>query len=275
MSRGRKERHACSVIGTRQSREMESSCAGAPLARDPENIDLPGKQGSGKPLLPTHSRHQRQERGGRQPRAWGHGKPTCRRRRLPSSGEKGSRRPARPSSSSRRRQLLANIRQQESASLSQGKTAYTDVPHTVCPGPGAGEQVDRGGCRSVTAETDQVELPPTDPETREGAKSHTCGFRRQLIRLLKDGWEYFTPEEVSPLVRAARLGVKGSLNVINMLKEDVRYFENVSPNAGEGKLQEQCPDTIREYEESMRVWEEMKDTGNLCTRDTARKRRTS
>ncbi len=60
-----------------------------------------------------------------------------------------------------------------------------------------------------------------------------------------------------------------------MLEEDVRYFENVSPNAGEGKLQEQCPDTVQEYEESMRVWEEMKDTGNLCTCDTARKRRTS
>jgi hypothetical protein len=85
-----------------------------------------------------------------------------------------------------------------------------------------------GGCRSVTAKTVQVEPPPTYPETGEGATRHTCGFRRQLIGLLKDGSEYFTPEEVRRIVRAARLGVKGSLNVIDMLEEE---------RAGEGKLQ--------------------------------------
>jgi hypothetical protein len=43
VSRGRKERHACSVIGTQQYREMESSCASAPPARVPENIKAAGK----------------------------------------------------------------------------------------------------------------------------------------------------------------------------------------------------------------------------------------
>ncbi len=43
MSRVRKERHACSVLGTRQYREMESSCAGAPTARGPENIEAARK----------------------------------------------------------------------------------------------------------------------------------------------------------------------------------------------------------------------------------------
>jgi hypothetical protein len=52
----------------------------------------------------------------------------------------------------------------ELASPSQGKTADTDVPHTVCPDPGAGNQVDGGGCQSDTAETFHVEPPPTDPE---------------------------------------------------------------------------------------------------------------
>jgi hypothetical protein len=42
VSRGRK-RHACSEIGTRQYRRMESSCASAPLAREPENIEAAGK----------------------------------------------------------------------------------------------------------------------------------------------------------------------------------------------------------------------------------------
>jgi hypothetical protein len=84
----------------------------------------------------------------------------------------------------------------ESASPSQGKTADTGVLHTVCPDLGAGDQVDGGGCRSDTAQTVQVEPPPTDPETRVGATRHTCGFRRQLIGLLKDGSEYFTHQGV-------------------------------------------------------------------------------
>jgi hypothetical protein len=84
-----------------------------------------------------------------------------------------------------------------------------------------------------------------------------------LIGLLI-GSEYFTPEEVRRIVRAARIGAKGSLNAINMLEEDMRHFESVFSKAVEGELREQCHDT----EESMRVWEEMKDTGDLCTSDT-------
>jgi hypothetical protein len=130
----------------------------------------------------------------------------------------------------------------------------------VCLDPGAADQVDRGGCRSDVAETIQVESPLTCPEAAEGATRHTCVFRRQLIRLLKDGSEYFTPKEVRRKVRAARLGVKRSLNAINMLEEDVRYFANVSPNNTDtGELQEQCRDTIQEYGESMRVRKKMKD----------------
>jgi hypothetical protein len=85
---------------------------------------------------------------------------------------------------------------------------------------------------------------------------------------LKDGSEYFTSKEVHQIVRVARLGVKGSLNAIYMLEEDVQYFTNASSDIDTGELQEQCSDTVLEYEESMRVWKEMKDTGNLCTSDT-------
>jgi hypothetical protein len=138
----------------------------------------------------------------------------------------------------------------------------------VCPEAGAGDQVDRGGCQYYAAWTFQVEPPLTDPETGEEATRHTCGFRRKLIRLLKDGSEYFTPKEVPRIVRAARIGAKGSLNAINMLEEDMRHFESVFPKASKRKLREQCRDTVLEYEESMRVWKEMKDTGDLCTSDT-------
>ncbi len=40
------------------------------------------------------------------------------------------------------------------------------------------------------------------------------------------------------------------------------------PKAGERKLREQCRETVQEYKESLLVWKEMKDTGELCTSDT-------
>ncbi len=48
MSRGRKERHACSVIGTPQYKKMESSCAGALLVqRAGEHLSCRESKGAG------------------------------------------------------------------------------------------------------------------------------------------------------------------------------------------------------------------------------------
>jgi hypothetical protein len=43
VSRDRKVRHACSVIGAWQYREMEGSSASAPPAREPVNIEAAGR----------------------------------------------------------------------------------------------------------------------------------------------------------------------------------------------------------------------------------------
>jgi hypothetical protein len=48
----------------------------------------------------------------------------------------------------------------------------------------------------------------------------------------------------------------------------MQHLDSMFPKAGEGKLREQCRETVQEYEESMLVWKEMKDTGELCTSDT-------
>jgi hypothetical protein len=48
----------------------------------------------------------------------------------------------------------------------------------------------------------------------------------------------------------------------------VQYFSDVSSDTDPGELREQCRDTVQEYKESMRVWKEIKDTGDLCTSGT-------
>jgi hypothetical protein len=118
------------------------------------------------------------------------------------------------------------------------------------------------------AETVRIVTPPTDPAAGNGTIRHTSGFRRQLIRFLKGGSEYFNPEEVRRIIRAARLGPKGSLNAIYMLDEDMMLFMHAFPDADEGELRAQCHNTVLEYEESMQAWEETEDDGELDSSST-------
>ncbi len=40
---------------------------------------------------------------------------------------------------------------------------------------------------------------------------------------------------------------------VDMLYEDMQHFESMSPKASERELQEQCHETVHEYEDSMLV----------------------
>ncbi len=48
----------------------------------------------------------------------------------------------------------------------------------------------------------------------------------------------------------------------------MQLFMHEFPDAKKGELREQCRNTVLECEESMRVWEEMKDIGKLDSSDT-------
>ncbi len=121
--------------------------------------------------------------------------------------------------------------------------------------------VGRDRCWLNTARPPRSSRHQPVSEIGEGATRRICGLRRKLIGLLRNGSEHFTPEEVCRIVQTARIVIKGSLNAINMLDKDMRHFEKMSPKSGQRKLREQCQETVQEYEESMLVWKEMKDTG--------------
>ncbi len=73
-------------------------------------------------------------------------------------------------------------------------------------------------------------------------------LRRQLTQMLKE---------------AARAGPKGSLTAICMLDDDISLFMHAFPDADDRELRAHCLSTLLEYEESMRAWEEAKDSGEL------------
>ncbi len=169
---------------------MESSCARAPPAREPKNIEAAGKakeretNASGLFEAPQAAE-------GRETNA------PCRRETAESMGTRETNVSKKETAAARRDRepLTSAVQEQrqgdtaaaehqaagESSSPSQERTVVKDIPHQVCPDPGAGDKVEEGGYRSNTAETVQVETPPTDPAAGNGTTRHTSGFRRPLI----------------------------------------------------------------------------------------------
>ena len=81
--------------------------------------------------------------------------------------------------------------------------------------------------------------------------------------MLKEGSECFNPDDVRRIIRAARSGLEGSLTAICMLDDDISLFMHAFPDADDRELRAHCLSTLLEYEESMRAWEEAKDSGEL------------
>jgi hypothetical protein len=81
--------------------------------------------------------------------------------------------------------------------------------------------------------------------------------------MLKEGSECFNPDEVRRIIQAARAGPEGSLTAICMLDDDILLFMHAFPDADDRELRAHCLSTLLEYEESMRAWEEAKDSGEL------------
>ncbi len=88
-------------------------------------------------------------------------------------------------------------------------------------------------------------------------------MRRQLTQLLKEGSECFNPDEVRRIIQAARTGPEGSFTAICMLDDDIALFMHAFLDADDRELRAHCLSTMLEYEESMRAWEEGKNSGEL------------
>jgi hypothetical protein len=143
----------------------------------------------------------------------------------------------------------------------QKEAAITAIPQTASPDPGDGAKT--RGCRPNIPDASRAGTP-TSQASRGGSASRRRCLRRQLIQMLKEGSECFNPDEVRRIIQAARVGPEGSLTAICMLDDDdISLFMHACPEADDRELREHCLSTLLEYEESMRAWEEAKDSGEL------------
>ncbi len=268
------KRHACSVIGTRQYRRMESSCASAPLAKGPGNIEAAGKAGERETNASNLSKAPQAAKE-RETNA------SCRRetaedvgtREANVSEEKGAaaRRGEGPLTSAdqeRRQEVMTAAKYLAAGELStptQGEAVTMDTLQATCPNPGDGAKT--GGCRSGM--TDAVRAgTPAGSASGGGTTCRSRCSRRQLTQLLKEGSECFNPDEIRRIIRAARVGPEGSLNAICMLDDDMTLFMHAFPDADDRELRAQCHSTLLEYEESMQAWEEARNSGELDSDST-------
>ncbi len=60
---------------------------------------------------------------------------------------------------------------------------------------------------------------------------------------MKERSECFNPDEVCRIIRAARVGLEGSLNAICMLDDDMTLFMHAFPDADDRELRAQCHST--------------------------------
>jgi hypothetical protein len=142
----------------------------------------------------------------------------------------------------------------------QKEAAIMTVPQTAGPDPGDGAK--NGGCRPNIADASRAGTPASQA-SRGGSASRRRCLRCQLTQMLKEGSECFNPDEVRRIIQAARAGPESSLTAICMLDDDISLFMHAFPDADYRELRAHCLSTLLEYEESMRAWEEAKDSGEL------------
>ncbi len=154
----------------------------------------------------------------------------------------------------------------ELSDQAQEGTTIMDAPQTTSLDPGDGAKT--GGCRPNIPDAPRAGTPASQA-SRGGSTSCSRCLRRQLTQLLKEGSECFNPDEVRRIIQAARAGPEGSLNAVCMLDDDMALFMHAFPDADDRELRAHCLSTLLEYEESMRAWEEAKDSGEVDS-DTPR-----
>jgi hypothetical protein len=224
VSRGRKERHACSVIGMRQYREMESSCASAPAARKPENIKAAGRKRERETNDPDPLEAPEATKG-QETNA------TCRRETAKSMEAWETNMPERETATTRRDSepltSAAQERRQEKAAAEQHQAAAGEQPlpparegtepvtsPVTNPKTRTSNAVDTDGRQLIVAKVSRAETSHIDPRPLNEPTAKPC-LEAVCIpaRYSKTGTEHLSTFAGRRIIQVARGGVEGSPDI--------------------------------------------------------------
>jgi hypothetical protein len=232
VSRGRKvERHACSVIGTWQYREMESSCASAPPAREPENIEAARKAreqetNASDPLTAPKARKGRETNVPcpRKTESMG-----ARETKVPEKETAAVRRDGEPltSAAKKRQKEAAADRHQAAAGErppSSAREGIGPVPLSATdPGRKLRDVVGTDRPQLTTAKADRVEASRGNSRLNCDPAARLClEATSALARDLTAGTDCLSPLAVRWIIQVADEDVKGSLTAVCRLDRELR-----------------------------------------------------
>jgi hypothetical protein len=251
------------VTETQQYRRMESNSTNVPLTKGSTGVEAAGKAEERETNAPNlfKAPQAAEERETNAP---------CPRETAENAGTRETNVSEKDAAAARRDggplAIAEQQQRQEMAAVSkppnqvQEEVAITAAPQTAGPDPDDGAKA--GGCRPNITDASRAGTPASQA-SRVGSASRRRCLRRQLTQMLKEGSECFNPDEVRRIIQAARAGPEGSLTAICMLNDDISLFMHAFPDTDDRELRAHCLSTLLEYEESMRAWEEAKDSGEL------------
>jgi hypothetical protein len=224
VSRGRKaQRHACSMIGTKQYGKTESNIMNASPAKRTESVEAAGKTGEQETNASNSFKApQAAEEQETNAPCWREMVENVGTRETNVSEEETAvaRRDGKPPTSTdqeRRQGVVMTdecLAAGESANPAQEGATVMGTLRTTSPDPGDGGKT--GGYQPNTADAFRAGTP-VSLASGGGSTSRSRCSRRQLTQLLKEGSKCFNPNEVRRIVQAARAGPEGSLTAICML----------------------------------------------------------
>ncbi len=259
------KRHACDVIGTCSKEEMESSCANAPPAREPENIGAARERetNASEPLAAPEAAGRRET------------KEPCPMETAKSMGARETNVPKERSAAVRRDgEPLANAakkRRQKEAAADEHQVAAGERPFSsVREGSGSSSlSITDPACQpreaagtdrpqSTAANCDRVEATRGDPELNCDLEVRLrLEERKTLVRLLSAGTDHLSPSAVRRIIQMAGQDVMGSAMTVCRLDREARKLATTYPGGDPADLVESmvqiCEEEVLDWERTRTV----------------------
>jgi hypothetical protein len=242
VSSGRKvQRHACSVIGTRQYRRMESSSASASLAKGSEGVGAAGKAGeretnASEPLAAPEAAVRQETK---EPCSMDTAKSMgARETNMPEERSPVVRRDGGPlaNAAKRRRQKEAATDEQQAAA---GERPPSPVREELRAAPPSDEDpadwlqgaADADQRQSAAAEASRGEATHGNLESNQRFEEILRQeVREMLTRYLRDGTDCLLASTVRRVVQVAGMSVMGSVMAVSRLDREVRRITTTYPD---------------------------------------------
>ncbi len=256
------QRHACSVIGTRQYRRMESSSASASLAKGLGSFEAARKAGeretnASEPLAAPEAAGRRETK---EPCSMETAKSMgARETNVPEERSAAVRSDGEPlaNAAKRRRQKEAAAEEQQAATGERPSSPVREELRTAPPSEEDPADRLRGAAdvdqrQPAAAEVSHGEAAPKNSESNRRFEEILCQEAREMLTgYLRDGTDCLSASTVRRVIQVAGMSAVGSAMAVSRLDREVRRITTTYPDEDPATLADSM---VRMREEEVLDW---------------------